>query len=84
MRLTGRSCAPAVAVLTTNLRLAQAFGNVLPRRGEAGLRRASAVIVSQLATVDRVMLAGRVGKLSRRRLDEVLGGIYALLNPVDG
>ena len=73
-----------VAVLTSNLRLARAFGNVLLRKGEAGLTRGSVVNISQVATVDRSMLAGRIGKLSRRRLNEVLGGIYALLNPVDG
>ncbi len=72
-----------VAVITSNLRLAQAFGNVLLRKGEAGLRRSSVVNISQLATVDRSMLAGRIGKLSRRRLGEVLEGIYALLNPVE-
>jgi len=72
-----------VAVITSNLRLGQAFGNVVLRRGEAGLARSSVVNISQIATVDRSMLAGRIGKLSRRRLHEVLRGIYALLNPVN-
>lgn len=70
-----------VAALTSNLRLGQAFGNVTLRKGEAGLRTRSVVNISQLATVDRAMLDGRVGRLSRRRLDEVLRGIYALLHP---
>jgi len=73
-----------VAVITSNLRLAQAFGNVLLRKREAGLTRRSVVNISQIATIDRSMLSGRIGKLSGRRLDEVLGGIYALLNPVEG
>lgn len=72
-----------VAVITGNLDLARAFGNVLLRKGEAGLPRSSVVNISQLATVDRTMLAGRIGKLGRRRLSEVLEGVYALLNPVD-
>lgn len=72
-----------VAVVTSNLRLARAFGNVLLRKGEAGLARRSVVNISQIATVDRSMLAGRIGKLSTRRRDEVLGGVYALLNPVN-
>jgi len=72
-----------VAILTSNLRLGQAFGNVTLRKGEAGLPRRSVANISQLATVDRSMLDGRIGKLSRRRLDEVLLGIYALLRPVE-
>jgi len=72
-----------VAILTSNLRLGQAFGNVTLRKGEAGLPRRSVATISQLATVDRSMLDGRIGKLSRRRLDEVLLGIYALLRPVE-
>ncbi len=70
-----------VVVLTSNLRLGQAFGNVTLRKREAGLRRKSVVNVSQLATVDRAMLDGRIGKLSRRRLDQVVRGIYTLLTP---
>lgn len=71
-----------VLILTTNLRIGQAFGNVTLRKGEAGLPRKSVANISQLATVDRTLLDGRVGKLSRRRLDEVLQGLYTLLRPV--
>ena len=72
-----------VAVITSNLRLGPAFGNVSLRKGEAGLARRSVVNISQIATVDRSMLRGRVGKLSVRRLREVLEGIYGLLNPLE-
>ena len=72
-----------VAILTSNLRLGQAFGNVTLRKGEAGLPRRSVANIAQLATVDRTLLDGRIGKLSRRRLDEVLRGVYTLLRPVD-
>jgi mRNA interferase MazF len=71
-----------VVMITSNLRLGKAFGNVTLRKGEAGLRRKSVVNVSQIVTVDRTVLDGRIGILSRRRLDEVLGGVYSLLNPV--
>ncbi len=72
-----------VAAITSNLRLGHAFGNVALRKGEAGLRVKSIVNISQLATVDRSLLAGRIGKLSQRRMAEVLAGVYALLEPVD-
>jgi len=71
-----------VAAITTNLRLGEAFGNVTLRKGEGGLPQRSVVNISQLATVDRSMLAGRLGRLSAARLQEILRGIYALLEPV--
>lgn len=73
-----------VAIVTSNLRLASAFGNVLLRKGEAGLPRRSVVNISQIATVDRAMLRGRLGKLAPARLDEILGGILGLLHPLSG
>jgi mRNA interferase MazF len=72
-----------VAAVTSNLTLGQAFGNVSLRKGEAGLKRKSVVNISQLITVDRTMLRGRIGKMSRRRLGEVLQGIYGLLRPIE-
>jgi mRNA interferase MazF len=71
-----------VVIITANLRLGQAFGNVTLRKGEAGLRRKSVVNISQIATVDRSVLDGKIGTLSRRRLDEVIEGVYSLLHPV--
>ena len=73
-----------VAVITSNPRLAEAFGNVLLRKGEAGLARSSVINISQIATIDKSMLDGRIGRLTNRRLTEVLRGIYALLNPIEG
>lgn len=72
-----------VAAITGNLQLGRAFGNVTLRNGEAGLSRNCVVNISQLATVDRSMLDGRIGTLSRARLNDVLQGIHALLRPVD-
>ena len=55
-----------------------------PRGSEPAHRpRRSVANISQLAMVDRTLLDGRIGKLSRRRLDEVLRGVYTLLRPVD-
>ena len=72
-----------VASITGNLRLGQAFGNVTLRKGEAGLAKRSVVNISQIATVDRSMLDGCIGALSRARFNEVLQGIYALLRPIE-
>lgn len=63
------------AVLTSNLRLAEAPGNVLVVRRDSGLPKDSVVNVSQIVTIDRSALSERVGKLSarvRQRIDDGL------------
>lgn len=63
------------AVITSNLRLAGAPGNVrLPIKG-AGLTKASVVNVSQIITVDKAFLAERIGRLNPRLLAEVDEGL---------
>lgn len=64
-----------VAALTTNLRLADAPGNVRLRKGEANLPRASVINVTQLRTIDRTHLDDHVGTLSPRRIRQVVEGL---------
>jgi mRNA interferase MazF len=54
------------AVITSNLDLAAAPGNVLLRRRDCSLARDSIVNVSQIVTLDRSFLTERVGAVSRR------------------
>ena len=61
--------------LTSNLRWAEAPGNVLLRARSTGLPKDSVANVSQLLTVDRTLLSLHVGRLSRRQLDLVFAGI---------
>ena len=51
-------------VLTTNLRLAAAPGNVLLTARDTGLPKDSVVNVSQIVTLDKTFLTERVGRLS--------------------
>lgn len=68
------------AVITSNLRLADAPGNVqLPARG-LGLSKPSVVNVSQLITVDKSILTERVGRLAPRLLAAVDDGIRLVLS----
>jgi mRNA interferase MazF len=65
--------------LTSNLRWAEASGNVrLPARGTQ-LPKDSVANVSQAVTVDRALLTERVGRVSRRQLDAILDGIALVL-----
>jgi len=64
-----------VAVVTSNLSLAEASGNVRIGKADSGLAKPSVVNVSQLFTVDRPLLAERVRALptdAMRRVDDGL------------
>jgi mRNA interferase MazF len=68
-----------VAVLTGNLRLADAPGNVLLPARVSGLPRDSVVNVSQLLTLDRSFLTEEVGRLPGRLLADVDAGLRLVL-----
>lgn len=68
-----------IALLTSNLKLADAPGNVIVRARESGLSRDSVVNVSQLYTVDKSMLAERCGHLSGRTMRTVDAGLRLVL-----
>jgi len=68
-------------VLTTNLRLADAPGNILVTTNETGLPQDSVVNVSQVVTVDKSFLTEQVSQVSDRvmlRVDEGLRLVLAL------
>ena len=73
--------ATIVAVtLTSNLRLADAPGNVLIPRRDSGLARDSVANVSQLVTLDRSALAERVGPLTGELVRQVNRGLRLVLD----
>ena len=65
--------------LTSNLKWAEAPGNVLLPSRETGLDRDSVANVSLLVAVDRAQLDERVGQASRPMLERVLAGIDIML-----
>ncbi len=67
------------AVVTSNLRLADAPGNVRLNRKAAGLARESVVNVSQLITLDKRLLGARAGRVSPEVLRNVEAGIKLVL-----
>lgn len=68
-----------VAVVTSNLALAAAPGNVRLAKSEAGLPRASVVNVSQLITLDRSLLTSMVKSLSGKVMAQVDEGLRLVL-----
>jgi mRNA interferase MazF len=65
--------------LTSNLRWANAPGNVQLSARLTGLEKGSVANVSQIVTLDRELLADRVGKLARAKLELILAGIDVTL-----
>ncbi len=69
-----------VVAVTTNMRLAEAPGNVRLARRDSGLRRDSVVNVSQVLTLDRRFLVEKVGGLSDRILEKVESGLRLVMS----
>jgi len=65
--------------LTSNLKWAEAPGNVLLEVRGTGLPRDSVANVTQLVAVDRALLSERVGKVPRLKFSLVLAGIDLVL-----
>jgi len=70
-----------VCAITSNLKRAEAPGNVLLKQGEANLSKPSVINVSQIFTVDKNSLNEKIGTLSLQRIREVLKGIQLVLEP---
>jgi mRNA interferase MazF len=67
-------------VLTSNLRLLDAPGNVLVARRASGLPKDSVANVSQIVTIDRDMLTDRTGKLPAEIMSAVDTGLRLVLS----
>lgn len=65
--------------LTSNLRWADAPGNLFLPARSTGLAKDSVANVSQIVAIDRTLLDERVGHLSRGHIDALLRGIDVVL-----
>ena len=68
------------AVITSNLRLADAPGNVMLDTGDSGLARPSVVNCSQIVTLDKADLTERLGRLRDTQMRVVESGLRRVLN----
>ena len=67
-------------VLTSNLRLAEAPGNVLVPTSHSGLPKDSIANVSQVITVDRTFLTERCGRLPPHLIKSIDDGLRLVLS----
>jgi mRNA interferase MazF len=68
-----------VMVITSNVALARAPGNVLMSPSESGLPKPSVANVSQLLTLDKSFLKNKVQELATRPLQRVEEGLRLVL-----
>jgi mRNA interferase MazF len=68
-----------VAIVTSNLSLADAPGNVRIGKAESGLTKPSVVNVSQLVTLDREELTERVRTLPAESMRDIDDGLRLVL-----
>ena len=68
------------AVITSNMQLSQAPGNVALEKGISGLPRKSVVNVSQLVTVDKSLMTEKSGELPPEIIREVESGLRLVLS----
>ena len=69
-----------VAVITSNVRLARAPGNVALTQSQSGLPKDSVINVSQLITLDRSYLTERVGRLRASQMQVLDDGLRLVLS----
>ena len=74
-RLATVVCVP----LTSNLKWANAPGNVFLPSRSSGLSKDSVANVSQIVTLDRALLTERVGRISKKQLELVFAGVDIVL-----
>ena len=70
-----------VCVVTSNLARANSPGNVILNKGEANLPKKSVVNISQIVTINKSDLIEKIGTLSKSKFQEILMGIYLIINP---
>ena len=72
-----------LCALSSNLARGLSPGNVALAKGEAGLPKQCVANISQLVTMDKSLLAAKIGTLSSLRVRQILEGIRLLLEPRD-
>lgn len=72
-----------VCALTSNLKRANAPGNILLEENEANLPKQSVVNVSQIFTVSKEQLQQKIGTLNQARIEQILAGIKLVIETRD-
>jgi mRNA interferase MazF len=77
-----RIATTVVCVITSNVGLGDAPGNVLLQKGEANLPKPSVVNVSQIVTVNKSELLERIGRLKPAAIEKISQGLHLLFERI--
>lgn len=69
-----------VALITTNLDLAEMRGNVLLKKNQSDLPKDSVLNVTQIFTIDKRLLLEYVGTVSEHKMEQVEKGMRLVLS----
>ena len=66
--------------ITSTMKFGELPGNVILRKGEANLPKKCVVNVTQIKSVDKKSLKEKIGKLSKKRMEEVYEGVKLVMS----
>ena len=69
-----------VIAITSTLKFGELPGNVRLHKGEANLPKPSVINMTQIKTVDKLSLRGKIGTLSKERLEQVCLGMKLVMD----
>ncbi len=69
-----------VAMISTNLDLAEMRGNVLLKKRQSGLPKDSVINITQIFTLDKILLLEYIETLSDRKMEQVDKGLRLVLS----
>lgn len=70
----------AIIAITSTMKFGELPGNVILKKGEANLPKKSVINVTQIKSVDKNNIKGKIGTLSKKRVDKVHEGIKLVMN----
>ncbi len=69
-----------MVAITSTLKFGDLPGNVVLKKGEAGLPRKCVINVTQIKSVDKTSLKEKIGRLSKNKMDRVEEGIRLVMD----
>lgn len=69
-----------ILIISTNLKLAESFGNVLLTKRQSSLPRDSVVNITQFFTIDESFLTEYVETLSEQKMEQIDKGLRLVLS----
>ncbi len=70
-----------VSLITSNSKLGKIPGNVRLKKGMGNIPKTSVVVVSQMATIDKIRLLEKIGTLDSQAIEEILKGCHMVISP---